>query len=120
MLRAIRPGRAACAAIAAIAGVIFMAAPAHADVGRLTFFADTAFSQPTTNISYSSCDAFIGLVPGQQVGSFDNRPPSGCQVILHALSGDLTLCVGRAIVPPALRRAFFYEIRTGASVPCAV
>ncbi|MEU4234611.1 hypothetical protein AB0F17_60925 [Nonomuraea sp. NPDC026600] len=60
------------------------------------------------------------MVPGQQVGSFDNRPLPGCQVILHALSGDLTLCAGRAVVPPAQRRAIFYEIRTGASAPCAV
>jgi hypothetical protein len=52
MLRAIIPGRAVCAAITVIAGPILMAAPAQAAVGRLTLFSDTAFSQPTTNLSY--------------------------------------------------------------------
>ncbi|WP_219462535.1 hypothetical protein [Nonomuraea rhizosphaerae] len=108
-----------CATVTAIATLIIMALPAHAAVGRLTLFTDTNFAQPTTNISYESCQAFIGVVPGRRAGSFDNQPLPNCQVVLHALSGDLTLCAGRAVVPPAYRQAIFYEIRTGNSVPCA-
>jgi hypothetical protein len=126
MSRPLNRGRAACAAAATILSTLILtavpatAALAASATGHLTLYADTAFSQPTNSVSYPTCASFIGTVPGQRVGSFDNSPLSGCQVVLHALTGDHILCAGRAVVPPAFRRVILYSIRTGSSAPCAV
>ncbi|MGW0808011.1 hypothetical protein [Nonomuraea sp. NPDC002799] len=121
-----RPSRRACAATAAFAAALAViavpagAASAAPPVARLTLYSDTAFSRPTNSVTYPACDAFIGRIPGLRTGSFDNSPLPGCQVVLHALSGDYVLCAGRAVVPAAFRQAVLYSIRTGASVPCPV
>ncbi|MGP3959120.1 hypothetical protein ACTWPT_24225 [Nonomuraea sp. 3N208] len=104
-----------------LSALTLTAVPAHATAtARLTLYSDTAFSQPTNSITYSSCTPFYGTVPGQRVGSFDNTPPPGCQVVLHSTGGAFVLCIGRAVVPVAFRHVVLYQIRSGTSVPCPV
>ncbi|SEG40248.1 hypothetical protein SAMN05444920_102890 [Nonomuraea solani] len=111
--------RPLCAAATLLSALALMATPAAAaSPGLLTLFSAPNFTGPTNNVSYTSCDNFVGRVPGQRVGSFDNRPLPGCRVVLHALTGDFTLCAGRGVVPPASRQVNLYSIRAGASAPC--
>ncbi|MFI6733189.1 hypothetical protein ACIBI9_09680 [Nonomuraea sp. NPDC050451] len=112
--------RAACVAATIVSALALAAAPAGAATARLTLYSDTAFSRPTNSVSYDTCDNFIGRVPGQRVGSFDNSPLPGCQVVLHSLGGDFVLCAGRAVVPAAYRQVVLYSIRTGTSTACPV
>ncbi|MEV0383984.1 hypothetical protein [Nonomuraea sp. NPDC050643] len=122
MSRATNRARAVCATATAAAALVLSAAPATATsaTGGLTLFSDTAFTRPTNNVTYTSCDNFIGRVPGQRVGSFDNRPLPGCRVVLHATTGDFTLCAGRGVVPAAFRQVLLYSIGTGTSTACPV
>lgn len=121
MLRTLRSrGRAACAATV-LATLTLTAYPAAAAAtGRLTLYSDTAFSQPVKSVTYSACEDFVGYISGQRVGSFDNSPLPGCRVVLHAVSGNYTLCAGRAVVPQAYRQTLLYSIGAGSTAPCPV
>jgi hypothetical protein len=107
-------------AAAALSALALTAVPAQASAAEtgLTLYADTAFTQPVTNITYQTCTDFIGFIPGMQVGSFDNRPPAGCEVILHTSAGDYYLCAGRSDVAATHRQAILYTIRAGLTPPC--
>ncbi|MFC4112200.1 hypothetical protein [Nonomuraea zeae] len=122
MLRGLGRARAATCAAATIL-LALTAVPAHAAslaTGRVTLYSDTAYSRTTNSATYEACDNFIGRVPGQRVGSFDNAPLPGCRVVLHSLAGDYLLCAGRAVVPPAFRQVILYSIGTGSTTPCPV
>jgi hypothetical protein len=111
-----------CAAVTIFSALALTAVPAHATstsaTARPTLYSDSAFSEPTNSLTYESCTPFYGTVPGQRVGSFDNSPPPGCQVVLHSTGGNYVLCIGRGAVPAAFRYVPLYQIRTGTSAPC--
>lgn len=87
--------------------------------GSVILFETTMFGGDTARISYLGCATRVA-VPAHldQVGSYDNRPPIGCQVALVGPAGSHVLCTGRAVVPLPFRDATEVRVSAGRSVLC--
>lgn len=92
-----------------------MAASAPPAIGHVQLFTNPDFTGSIGLISYTSCG---GASSARVVGSFDNRPLPGCQVVLETVAGPYVLCAGSGVVPPAYRNAHTLSIRAGQSKPC--
>jgi hypothetical protein len=120
-----RLGAALASAFAAAALLGAAAGPAAAATGesgasasgRLILFQNPDFTRPTDIIDYSAC-RLVRQVSGS-VASFDNRPPSGCQVTLQNRSGmTMRLCAGRDVIPLSFRQSPTVRVQAGLSLPC--
>jgi hypothetical protein len=87
--------------------------------GKVTVFPRTDFTGPPLSFPYTSCRPSSSRVV-RLVGSYDNRPLDGCQVVLRNSRGaEHKLCAGRAVVPPRFREGPRLIIRPGGTAPCA-
>lgn len=118
--------RLIAAAALGLAPIITSAAPAGAapidaaPVGNVVFYEKTDLTGSQTVLSYVSCDKPVEGLLGT-VGSFDNRPLDGCRVQLMGPSTFwVTLCEGRATLPPTLRRSPLVRIVPGTAPRCFV
>ena len=93
-------------------------APSQTITGRLTLFANPDFTGTTTFITYPGCS--LVRTPWQ-AGSYDNRPPTGCRVLLrNAIGAVHQLCIGRAVVPVEFRQRPHVIALPGNSLPCLI
>jgi hypothetical protein len=86
--------------------------------GTLTLYSNPNFTGTASTLIYADC-AVVAQTRAT-VGSFDNRPPAGCQVVLSNGAATFVLCAGRGNVPDAFRFATLIRIQPGASAPCGV
>jgi hypothetical protein len=110
------------ALVTALLAVPAVAEAATADAappagGTLTLYTNPNFTGSVRSFYYPDCLA-AGQLQGGPVGSFDNRPPAGCQVVLSNGGATFVLCAGRGNVPDAFRLATFIRIQPGFSSPC--
>jgi hypothetical protein len=94
-------------------------AAAQAPVGSITLYETATFGGDKAVLSVLRCAGQVAVPPQlDQVGSYDNSPPAGCQAALVGPAGSHVMCAGRAVVPPRFRNATFVRMQPGRSLPC--
>jgi hypothetical protein len=84
--------------------------------GILRLFENPDFTGPSQTVFYPTCNrTFLNT---RTIGSFDNQPPAGCEVVLVRFGQTFELCAGRGVVPEPFRTASQIRIQPGSSVPC--
>jgi len=87
--------------------------PAALQSGVVVLYEQTNFTGPVRSILYASCATPTWVLLTRPVGSYDNRPASGCQLALVTAAREHVLCAGRRLVPVAFRNAPQLVIRPG-------
>lgn len=94
---------AATAATVALATLTVAAPAAAATTGSTAFYLTTTYTDVPRVVDYAACDGHVSMLAGHFAAT-DNRPPLGCMVQISSnISGWLTLCRGRAELPPTVR-----------------
>jgi hypothetical protein len=93
------------------------AAPQTASAtGIVRLFENPDFTGTTQSLFYPACSrTFLNT---RTIGSFDNQPLAGCEVVLVRFGQTFELCAGRGVVPEPFRTASQVRIQAGSSVPC--
>lgn len=113
------------AAAAATAAVLTIGSPADATAGDQGARAGTVTlygaspTAPVWRTAYAACTGQQAYV-GHDVESFDNRPATGCQVVLVEGGWTFELCAGRGVVPAAFQTSPVLRIEPGSSPTCPV
>ncbi|MFC6880965.1 MULTISPECIES: hypothetical protein [Actinomadura] len=108
--------------VAGSAGTATAAGAGVAQTGSVFFYENSDFTGRTISIRYTGCSMVVrDPFPTHTIGSFDNRPPAGCQVaLLDRVAGSTVLCAGRGQVPAPFRRPSTVLIKPGVSRPCGI